>query len=90
MHLSYLHCESKVTDFKLPINSTLQWKTVPSFYSCPITFNDSPLLSSHLYSCVCKPGYEGDGMTCSKVDPCASLYPGGCNINVSLGFSHRA
>lgn len=47
MHLSYLHCESKVTDFKLPINSTLQWKTVPSFYSCPITFNDSPLLSSH-------------------------------------------
>uniref|UniRef100_A0A8B9D608 Stabilin 2 n=1 Tax=Anser cygnoides TaxID=8845 RepID=A0A8B9D608_ANSCY len=38
-------------------------------------------LSDGAVSCVCKPGYEGDGMTCSKVDPCASLYPGGCNIN---------
>ncbi|KAM6306913.1 LOW QUALITY PROTEIN: stabilin-2-like [Podargus strigoides] len=33
-----------------------------------------------ILSCVCKPGYEGDGMSCSKVDPCA-VNPGGCNIN---------
>ncbi|XP_013802934.1 stabilin-2 isoform X1 [Apteryx mantelli] len=38
-------------------------------------------LSNGAVSCVCKPGYEGDGMTCSKVDPCASLNPGGCSIN---------
>uniref|UniRef100_A0A672URK9 Stabilin 2 n=1 Tax=Strigops habroptila TaxID=2489341 RepID=A0A672URK9_STRHB len=38
-------------------------------------------LSDGAMSCVCKPGYEGDGMSCSKVDPCAALNPGGCNIN---------
>ncbi|KAM9276323.1 stabilin-2 [Cariama cristata] len=38
-------------------------------------------LSDGAVSCVCKPGYEGDGMSCSKVDPCAALNPGGCNIN---------
>uniref|UniRef100_A0A803VDB2 Stabilin 2 n=1 Tax=Ficedula albicollis TaxID=59894 RepID=A0A803VDB2_FICAL len=38
-------------------------------------------LSNGTVSCVCKPGYEGDGLSCSKVDPCAVLKPGGCNIN---------
>ncbi|RLW00187.1 hypothetical protein DV515_00009195 [Chloebia gouldiae] len=38
-------------------------------------------LSDGTVSCVCKPGYEGDGLSCSKVDPCAVLNPGGCNIN---------
>ncbi|OWK58296.1 Stabilin-2 [Lonchura striata] len=38
-------------------------------------------LSDGTVSCVCKPGYEGDGLSCSKVDPCAVLSPGGCNIN---------
>uniref|UniRef100_H0ZLX1 Stabilin 2 n=1 Tax=Taeniopygia guttata TaxID=59729 RepID=H0ZLX1_TAEGU len=38
-------------------------------------------LSNGTVSCVCKPGYEGDGLSCSKVDPCAVLNPGGCNIN---------
>uniref|UniRef100_A0A8C2STS6 Stabilin 2 n=1 Tax=Coturnix japonica TaxID=93934 RepID=A0A8C2STS6_COTJA len=38
-------------------------------------------LSDGAVSCVCKPGYEGDGMTCSKVNPCASLNSGGCNIH---------
>lgn len=28
-------------------------------------------------------------MSCSQVDPCAVLNPGGCNINVSTCFSHR-
>uniref|UniRef100_A0A8D0G926 Stabilin 2 n=1 Tax=Sphenodon punctatus TaxID=8508 RepID=A0A8D0G926_SPHPU len=37
--------------------------------------------SNGAMSCVCKPGYEGDGTTCSEVDPCASLSPGGCNAN---------
>ncbi|KFP52029.1 Stabilin-2, partial [Cathartes aura] len=38
-------------------------------------------LSNGAVSCVCKPGYEGDGTSCSKVDPCAALNRGGCNIN---------
>jgi len=46
MHLGCLHHESKVTNFKLPINSTLQWKTISSLYSCPVTFNASLLLLS--------------------------------------------
>ncbi|XP_007950593.1 stabilin-2 [Orycteropus afer afer] len=32
-------------------------------------------------SCICKPGYEGDGTVCSEVDPCAGLIPGGCSRN---------
>ncbi|POI35713.1 hypothetical protein CIB84_000535 [Bambusicola thoracicus] len=40
-------------------------------------------LSDGAVSCVCKSGYEGDGMTCSKVDPCASLNSGGCNIHAT-------
>ncbi|NXQ70558.1 STAB2 protein, partial [Quiscalus mexicanus] len=38
-------------------------------------------LSDGTVSCVCKPGYEGDGFSCTKVDPCAVLNPGGCNVN---------
>ncbi|XP_073179767.1 stabilin-2 [Lepidochelys kempii] len=38
-------------------------------------------LSNGARSCICKPGYEGDGTTCSEVDPCASLVQGGCNTN---------
>ncbi|KAJ7329072.1 hypothetical protein JRQ81_015246, partial [Phrynocephalus forsythii] len=34
-----------------------------------------------MVSCVCKPGYEGDGIVCSEVDPCANLIPHGCNSN---------
>ncbi|XP_062989466.1 stabilin-2 isoform X2 [Elgaria multicarinata webbii] len=32
-------------------------------------------------SCVCKPGYEGDGVICSEIDPCANLIPHGCHAN---------
>uniref|UniRef100_A0A8D2LAJ7 Stabilin 2 n=1 Tax=Varanus komodoensis TaxID=61221 RepID=A0A8D2LAJ7_VARKO len=32
-------------------------------------------------SCVCKPGYDGDGIICSEVDPCANLIPHGCSAN---------
>ncbi|XP_036923699.1 stabilin-2 isoform X1 [Sturnira hondurensis] len=32
-------------------------------------------------SCVCKPGYEGDGSLCSEMDPCVGLTPGGCSRN---------
>nr|XP_034958620.1 stabilin-2-like [Zootoca vivipara] len=32
-------------------------------------------------SCICKPGYEGDGIICSEVDPCANLIPHSCNAN---------
>ncbi|XP_019370885.1 PREDICTED: stabilin-2 isoform X2 [Gavialis gangeticus] len=38
-------------------------------------------LSDGIRRCVCNPGYEGDGTTCSEVDPCATLIPGGCDIN---------
>ncbi|EMP23972.1 Stabilin-2 [Chelonia mydas] len=38
-------------------------------------------LSNGARSCICKPGYEGDGTTCSEVDPCASLVQGGCDTN---------
>ncbi|XP_006888640.1 PREDICTED: stabilin-2 [Elephantulus edwardii] len=32
-------------------------------------------------SCVCKEGYEGDGILCSEMDPCAGLTTGGCSHN---------
>ncbi|KAG7497480.1 stabilin-2 isoform X1 [Solea senegalensis] len=31
--------------------------------------------------CVCKPGYQGDGITCVESDPCAPPLRGGCNVN---------
>uniref|UniRef100_A0A667ZJM3 Stabilin 2 n=1 Tax=Myripristis murdjan TaxID=586833 RepID=A0A667ZJM3_9TELE len=31
--------------------------------------------------CVCKPGYEGDGIICVEKDPCALPLRGGCSIN---------
>ncbi|XP_063761654.1 stabilin-2 isoform X2 [Eleginops maclovinus] len=31
--------------------------------------------------CVCKPGYQGDGITCGEADPCAPPLRGGCSIN---------
>ncbi|XP_065777208.1 stabilin-2 [Muntiacus reevesi] len=30
-------------------------------------------------SCVCKPGYEGDGRFCVEMDPCSGSTPGGCS-----------
>uniref|UniRef100_A0A4W2GHQ9 Stabilin-2 n=2 Tax=Bos indicus x Bos taurus TaxID=30522 RepID=A0A4W2GHQ9_BOBOX len=30
-------------------------------------------------SCVCKPGYEGDGSFCVEMDPCSGSIPGGCS-----------
>ncbi|OXB69320.1 hypothetical protein ASZ78_015720 [Callipepla squamata] len=43
----------------------------------------SPNPAQETDSCICKAGYEGDGMTCSKVDPCAGLNSGGCNIHAT-------
>ncbi|XP_055087632.1 stabilin-2 [Periophthalmus magnuspinnatus] len=31
--------------------------------------------------CVCKPGYDGDGITCVESDPCAPPLRGGCSVN---------
>ncbi|XP_071400423.1 stabilin-2, partial [Centroberyx affinis] len=31
--------------------------------------------------CVCKPGYQGDGITCVEQDPCAPPLRGGCSVN---------
>ncbi|GAA6235731.1 stabilin-2-like [Lates japonicus] len=31
--------------------------------------------------CVCKPGYQGDGITCVESDPCAPPVRGGCSVN---------
>lgn len=39
------------------------------------------LFKNGAMSCVCKPGYEGDGIICSEVDPCANLIPHGCDTN---------
>ncbi|XP_053114317.1 stabilin-2 isoform X2 [Hemicordylus capensis] len=39
------------------------------------------LFSNGALSCVCKPGYEGDGITCSEADPCANLIPHSCSSN---------
>uniref|UniRef100_A0A8C5P065 Stabilin 2 n=1 Tax=Jaculus jaculus TaxID=51337 RepID=A0A8C5P065_JACJA len=32
-------------------------------------------------SCICKEGYEGDGMMCSEKDPCMGSTPGSCSPN---------
>ncbi|KAM9705237.1 stabilin-2-like [Menidia menidia] len=31
--------------------------------------------------CVCKPGFQGDGITCVAADPCAPPLRGGCSVN---------
>ncbi|XP_041636350.1 stabilin-2 isoform X2 [Cheilinus undulatus] len=31
--------------------------------------------------CICKPGYQGDGITCVEADPCAPPRRGGCSVN---------
>uniref|UniRef100_A0A8C9SM31 Stabilin 2 n=1 Tax=Scleropages formosus TaxID=113540 RepID=A0A8C9SM31_SCLFO len=31
--------------------------------------------------CVCKPGYQGDGITCAEMDSCAPPHRGGCGVN---------
>ncbi|KAJ8333295.1 hypothetical protein SKAU_G00421910 [Synaphobranchus kaupii] len=31
--------------------------------------------------CICKPGYQGDGITCVETDPCALPLRGGCSVN---------
>ncbi|XP_071358845.1 stabilin-2 isoform X1 [Trachinotus anak] len=31
--------------------------------------------------CVCKPGYQGDGITCVESDPCAPPLRGSCSVN---------
>lgn len=81
-----------ITNPRLPILSCL-WIACgsgkQSLYFRAVLSRVMPPSSSCLCSCVCKPGYEGDGLSCSKVDPCATLNPGGCSSNVSMCFSHR-
>ncbi|XP_016412871.1 stabilin-2-like [Sinocyclocheilus rhinocerous] len=33
------------------------------------------------FTCVCKPGFQGDGYMCVESDPCALPHRGGCSIN---------
>ncbi|KAM4614943.1 LOW QUALITY PROTEIN: stabilin-2 [Polymixia lowei] len=37
--------------------------------------------NSGAVKCVCKPGYQGDGITCVERDPCAPPLRGGCSEN---------
>ncbi|XP_053441606.1 stabilin-2 isoform X1 [Nycticebus coucang] len=37
--------------------------------------------SNETASCICKAGYEGDGVVCSKMDPCLGFTPGSCSRN---------
>ncbi|XP_063164794.1 stabilin-2 [Candoia aspera] len=39
------------------------------------------IFSNGTMRCVCKPGYEGDGIICSEIDPCAHINPHSCNVN---------
>uniref|UniRef100_A0A670YTZ1 Stabilin 2 n=1 Tax=Pseudonaja textilis TaxID=8673 RepID=A0A670YTZ1_PSETE len=39
------------------------------------------ILRNGTMSCACKPGFEGDGIICSEVDPCAHINPHSCDAN---------
>uniref|UniRef100_A0A3P8UTH8 Stabilin 2 n=1 Tax=Cynoglossus semilaevis TaxID=244447 RepID=A0A3P8UTH8_CYNSE len=39
------------------------------------------VFSQRTTQCVCKPGYQGDGITCVESDPCAPPLRGGCSVN---------
>ncbi|XP_054481008.1 stabilin-2 [Anoplopoma fimbria] len=39
------------------------------------------LFNNGASSCECKPGYQGDGITCVESDPCALPLRGGCSVN---------
>ncbi|XP_071082135.1 stabilin-2-like isoform X1 [Haliotis cracherodii] len=35
------------------------------------------------FGCLCKPGYEGDGLNCHEIDPCAKADRGGCHLQAT-------
>ncbi|XP_070612374.1 stabilin-2 isoform X2 [Erythrolamprus reginae] len=51
----------------------------PLFQLCHV--HADCILSNGTMSCICKPGFEGDGIMCSEVDPCAHINPHSCNAN---------
>ncbi|XP_058045702.1 stabilin-2 [Ahaetulla prasina] len=51
----------------------------PFFQLCDV--HADCILSNGTMSCVCKPGFEGDGIICSEVNPCAHINPHSCSAN---------
>uniref|UniRef100_A0A9J7XQL0 Stabilin 1 n=1 Tax=Cyprinus carpio carpio TaxID=630221 RepID=A0A9J7XQL0_CYPCA len=46
--------------------------------------NDQTMLVS--LECVCLPGYDGDGYTCTKTNPCLQPQRGGCDVNAGCMY----
>uniref|UniRef100_A0A673BC57 Stabilin 2 n=1 Tax=Sphaeramia orbicularis TaxID=375764 RepID=A0A673BC57_9TELE len=54
--------------------SPYKWRALHLFFLLVFVF-------CSFFRCVCKPGFNGDGITCVESDPCAPPLRGGCSVN---------